>query len=378
MHTKTFYVRENDGALEDNQEITFLFDPNYKESDDKGKKSDFCYRIATIEDFYSLLQNDKKVPEYGGSYLFQVNADQDLDVMLHSYQLFSFMVFYKNSRERLNEKMEKFNSEICNQSEKHIAENISEFARMNGHGKFIRGTLVNLGYSILHSDIEYSDDLALAFEIYQTAILINDDIIDHASLRRNQPTIPLHYMNDWKRKGIEINGKACDVANSMAICAGGLGMCYASQKMAEAYSKSDHLGILLKYFNQVVIKTIQGEVIDVILPFEERNFFSKEDDLLGSITEIYRLKTAWYTVVGPLCSGMILAGGADEDIKQTESFAESLGIAFQIKDDILGIYADEDSLGKNIGSDITEFKQTLLYAYIRNQKEYFSKLLRYY
>lgn len=97
--------------------------------------------------------------------------------------------------------MQNFNQKICNQSEKHISQNISEFTRMNCHGKFIRGTLVNLGYSILKSDIEYSDDLALAFEIYQTAILINDDIIDHASLRRNQPTIRFIILMTGKLKG---------------------------------------------------------------------------------------------------------------------------------------------------------------------------------
>ncbi|MDE7340392.1 MAG: polyprenyl synthetase family protein [Lachnospiraceae bacterium] len=378
MYKEIFYAKENDGSLKDYQEITFLFDSNCKEPNDKVNKSDFYYQIAAIEDFYSILQNDKKVLECGGNFVFQVNTDKDLDVMIQSYQLFSFMNFFKDSKERLCGKMQNFNREICNQSEKHIFQNISEFTRMNCHGKFIRGALVNLGYSILKRDIEYSDDLALAFEIYQTAILINDDIIDHASLRRNQPTIPVHYINDWKMKGIEIKRNAYDVADSMAICAGGLGMCYANQKVAEAYSRSDNLGILLKYFNQVIINTIQGEVIDVILPFEEQNFCSNEDDLVNSITEIYRLKTAWYTVIGPLCLGMILAGGADEDIIKIENFAENLGIAFQIKDDILGIYADEDNIGKNVGSDITEFKQTLLYAYIRNQKDYFSNFLRYY
>lgn len=337
MNTKKFCVRENDGALEDYHEITFLFDSNGKGADDKVNQSDFFYQIATMEDFYSILQNDKKVLEHRGNYVFQVKMDKDLEVMLQSYQLFSFMIFFKNSRERLYEKMQNFNREICDQTEKHISENISEFTRMNCHGKFIRGALVNLGYSILKSDIEYSDELALAFEIYQTAILINDDIIDHASLRRNQPTIPVHYMNDWEAKGIEVKRDAYDVANSMAICAGGFGMCYANQKVAEAYNRSDNLGILLQYFNQVIINTIQGEVIDVILPFEEKNFCSNEDDLVDSITEIYRLKTAWYTVIGPLCLGMILAGGADENIKKMECFAESLGIAFQIKDDILGI-----------------------------------------
>lgn len=219
MHTKKFYVRENNRSLEDYQEITFLFDSNCKGSNDIVNESDFLYQITTIEDFYSILQNDKKVLEHCGNYVFQVNTDKNLEVMLQSYQLFSFMIFFKNSRERLYRKMQNFNREICNQTEKHISENISEFTRMNCHGKFIRGALVNLGYSILKKDIEYSDELALAFEIYQTAILINDDIIDRASLRRNQPTIPVHYMNDWETKGIEIKRNTYDVANSMAICA---------------------------------------------------------------------------------------------------------------------------------------------------------------
>ncbi len=96
MHTKKIDVRESDGSLEDYQEITFLFDSNVKGFDDKVNQSDFLYRIATMEDFYSILQNDKKVLEHGGNYVFQVNMDEDLEVMLQSYQLFSFMIFFKN------------------------------------------------------------------------------------------------------------------------------------------------------------------------------------------------------------------------------------------------------------------------------------------
>lgn len=66
MHMKKFYVRENDESLEDDQEITFLFDSDCKGSDDKVNKWDFLYQIATFEDFYSILQNDKKVLEHGG------------------------------------------------------------------------------------------------------------------------------------------------------------------------------------------------------------------------------------------------------------------------------------------------------------------------
>ena len=133
MHTKKIDVRESDGSLEDYQEITFLFDSNVKGFDDKVNQSDFLYRIATMEDFYSILQNDKKVLEHGGNYVFQVNMDEDLEVMLQSYQLFSFMIFFKNSRERLYRKMQNFNREICDQTEKHISENISNLLKKSLH-----------------------------------------------------------------------------------------------------------------------------------------------------------------------------------------------------------------------------------------------------
>ena len=60
MQKKIFYTKENDGLLEDYQEITFLFGLNRKEFDDKANKSDFFYQIETIEDFYLILQNEKK------------------------------------------------------------------------------------------------------------------------------------------------------------------------------------------------------------------------------------------------------------------------------------------------------------------------------
>lgn len=108
MHTKKFCVRENDGSLEDYQEITFFFDSNCKGPDDKVNKSDFFYQIATIEDFYCILQNDKKVLEHGGNYVFQVNTDKNLEVMLQSYQLFSFMFFFQEFKRTLIWKNAKF------------------------------------------------------------------------------------------------------------------------------------------------------------------------------------------------------------------------------------------------------------------------------
>ena len=90
---------------------------------------------------------------------------------------------------------------------------------------------------------------------------------------------------------------------------------------------------------------------------------------------VYKLKTAFYTIIGPLSLGLILGGIEEDKLEDIKSFGEKIGIAFQIQDDILGIYSD---MGKVIGSDIKEFKQTILYSYTMNNEKYKNELLKYY
>ena len=89
------------------------------------------------------------------------------------------------------------------------------------------------------------------------------------------------------------------------------------------------------------------------------------------------MKTAWYSVIGPFCLGLILNGEKEENIKVMENILLDLGVAFQIKDDLLGIYGNEDNIGKSTNSDIEEYKQTILYAYTMTT-EYKNELLKYY
>lgn len=380
MIKELYYSKYEDGSLECQLEILFIFDTKAEHSTEREGVEKQIFSISTTKDFYDVIQQNKDMFNNNCKFVLKTLSDELSDVLEQSIQLLSFYIFYYTSKKRLSKKMSKFNEVICAKGEKHVLENMQEFARMNDNGKYIRGTLSNLGYYVFRDhSIEYSDELALAFEVFQTAILVHDDIIDHANLRRNQPTIPIHYIENWYSMGLKKNESFVDVANSLAICSGDVGMYLANQKLVEAYSDSKNLAKLLKYFNQIVINTIKGEIIDVILPFEEQFFNdSCTKDITESIIEIYRLKTAWYTVIGPICLGAILAGASDNEIKKLEAFAEKLGIAFQIKDDILGIYGTEYVLGKNIGSDITEFKQTLLYSYVRKQDEYYNKLTKYY
>ena len=76
---------------------------------------------------------------------------------------------------------------------------------------------------------------------------------------------------------------------------------------------------------------------------------------------------------------MILSNSSAKSIKEMENILENIGIAFQIKDDILGIFSSKEILGKSVYSDIEEFKQTILYSYIKlNKPEYYKELLKYY
>ena len=117
-------------------------------------------------------------------------------------------------------------------------------------------------------------------------------------------------------------------------------------------------------------------MIDIELSFKEE-YYQNTNNLEEKIMEIYKLKTAWYSVIGPFCLGMILGNAKDKDIKEMENILLNIGLAFQIKDDILGVYGDDKYIGKSTNSDIEEYKQTILYSYAINTN-YKDELLKYY
>ena len=90
---------------------------------------------------------------------------------------------------------------------------------------------------------------------------------------------------------------------------------------------------------------------------------------------VYKLKTAFYSIIWTLSLGLILGGIDEKKLEDIKIFEEKVGISFQIHDDILGIYSD---ISKVIGSDIKEYKQTLLFSYTVKNEKYKEELLKYY
>ncbi len=283
-----------------------------------------------------------------------------------------FKEYYKETKEKIDNRIEEFNKELVKENNPLLKENLEYFRNLNSEGKIVRGTLVNLGYYLLKEDKDYSIDLSLAYEVFQTGILVHDDIIDNDDKRRGKETI--HYINDKKYSSYN-KKEAKHLGDSIAICMGDYGLFEANKIIAESYSKDPNLGKILSNFNNTVLTTIKGELIDVILPFQGKYDLLDNNSIEKNIMEIYRLKTSHYTIIGPLSVGLILAGANEDQLKDIEHFGEKVGIAFQIQDDILGIYSEE--MGKVQGSDIREFKQTILYSHILNT-EYKSELMKYY
>ena len=281
-----------------------------------------------------------------------------------------FNAFYKKVKTELNNLLKEYNESLLVGKEGYLKENLNLLKNLNSEGKLIRGFLIAFGYKMLKEDIKYSYNLSLAYELFQTSILIHDDIIDNDNLRRGKDTI--HFSNFKKYKSLN-ESDAKKTSESIGICMGDYGFFKVNELIIKHYQKDPNFAKLFNYYNDIVLKTIEGELIDVVLAFEGK--YKEIKDLDNQIMLIYKLKTSFYTIIGPFSLGLILGGIEEEKLEDIKKFGEKVGIAFQIQDDILGIYTD---MGKVIGSDIKEFKQTILYSYTMKKEKYNNELLKYY
>ena len=305
----------------------------------------------------------------------------------------AFRKFYEETYKRLEKKTHTYNRSLKKDDNPIIRPFMEDLADLNQGGKMLRGMLVVFGYQIARHargasdiDLPVSDALAQTFEMFQTGVLVHDDVIDNAAQRRGKITVHRRYEHRLDVRDIQmVSGieKPQEIAKSVGICVGDLGIYYANKLLADSYGSDPALGQLISYFDDIVIQTIRGELLDVVLPYEIQDPGIGEEEraklLEKSIYDIYFLKTAGYSVIGPLHLGMILGGAEPKEMAALDRCARDIGIAYQIMDDILGVFADPKILGKDVGSDVAEYKQTILYMYVRTMKaEYAEELLQYY
>ncbi|MFC1644659.1 polyprenyl synthetase family protein [Patescibacteria group bacterium] len=219
-------------------------------------------------------------------------------------------------------------------------------------GKRLRPALMYYGYLAAGgSKDEKIMKAVISIELLQSFLLIHDDIIDRDDKRHGVTTTHVKYAELGRK--INLKKDHQHFGNSIAIIAGD--MLHAMASMA-LYNSGFSAELILKALNNlqsIVAVTIVGEAQDVHIEYRGK---ATEEEVI----EVYRNKTAKYTIEGPLHTGAILAGGDSELLKGFTELAIPLGIAFQIQDDILGVFGSEKKIGKPLGSDIEEGKQTIL------------------
>jgi geranylgeranyl diphosphate synthase type II len=199
-------------------------------------------------------------------------------------------------------------------------------------GKKIRPALTLLACNLYTEELKEAIPAALAWELFHNFTLMHDDVMDKADLRRGQATVH----KKWNE--------------NTAILSGDAMLILAYKYMAK--SSVPNLQALLNLFSDTAAQICEGQQYD--MEYEKRRSISEEEYL-----EMIRLKTA--VMLGAcLKSGAIVGGASESDRKNLYDFGIYLGIAFQIKDDLLDVYGNPATFGKKIGGDILCNKKTFL------------------
>ncbi len=173
---------------------------------------------------------------------------------------------------------------------------------------------------------------ALGLEIFHNFTLLHDDLMDNSMMRRGNPTVHIK----WDDNTAILSGDAMQIIAYQFI----------------ARSKNSNLSEILNLFSITALEICEGQQYD--MEFEKRNDVSEEEYL-----EMIRLKTA--VLLGcAMKIGAIAAGASNSDADLIYTFGENIGLGFQLKDDLLDVYADSAVFGKNIGGDILNDKKTFL------------------
>ena len=200
-------------------------------------------------------------------------------------------------------------------------------------GKRIRPAMMLMAYNMYRDDVEKILDPALALEIYHNFTLLHDDLMDNADMRRGNPTVHKR----WDANTAILSG---DVMLSLADV-------YMS-RVDDAYFRE-----VMSIFHRTSIEIAEGQQYDM-------DFETRDDVAESEYIEMIRLKTS-VLLACALKIGAVLGGASKEDAENLYRLGESIGLAFQLRDDYLDVYGDPKVFGKKIGGDILCNKKTYLY-----------------
>ncbi len=217
-------------------------------------------------------------------------------------------------------------------------------------GKRMRPLLVLASCQMFGGEINDAINPAIGIELFHNFTLLHDDIMDAAPLRRGKETV----YKKWN--------------SNVAILAGDTMFALANKYMLR--TRPQAISQVVELFNQTAIEVCEGQQYD--MDYEKRM-----DVSIADYIEMIRLKTA-VLLAASLKTGAIIAGAQPSDCEHIYNFGINIGLAFQLKDDLLDVYGDQVKFGKVSGGDIIAGKKTYLYLKALEssgtQSDYFQKL----
>ena len=205
-------------------------------------------------------------------------------------------------------------------------------------GKRMRPAMAMLACEAAGSDAQRALATGCAIEVFHAAALIHDDIMDGSLLRRGEPCAHVTH------------------GTSLAINAGdyALGLVCTLVVRDKGLDDSTKLAVL-EVISEMSERTVEGQALDVGWVRDEIYDLTPDDYMQMALG-----KTGYYSGIAPLKAGAIIGGATEEEMEALAGFGKNCSIAFQIQDDLLNVIGDEDTMGKDLLSDILESKRTLM------------------
>lgn len=202
---------------------------------------------------------------------------------------------------------------------------------------------------------------ASAMEVFQAAALLHDDVMDASDIRRGQPTAHVALAAAHREAGWY--GDSGRFGEAGAILAGDLCLNWTDQLFATCGMGAQEIARGRVYLDQMRTQLMGGQFLDIVESARSWQDLSTQERVESARTVI-RFKSAGYTIAQPLMIGAASAGADEATIRALSDYGYALGEAFQLRDDLLGVFGDPATTGKPAGDDIREGKRTVLVAYL--------------
>jgi geranylgeranyl diphosphate synthase type I len=228
-----------------------------------------------------------------------------------------------------------------------------------GGGKRLRPTFAYWGWRTAQpAGAEHEPALlraAASLELLQACALVHDDLMDGSDTRRGQPAAHIRFARYLTGTGWP--GSAESFGRCGAILLGDLLLSWAEEMFTQAIStlSAERAGAAQQQFDLMRTEVVAGQFLDVLA--QSRGAFDVDEAL-----RVIRFKTSKYTVIRPLLLGAAAAGADPQLCASLQEYGDALGEAFQLRDDLLGVFGDPSETGKPAGDDLREGKRTLLVA----------------